>query len=222
MTYLFRLCPRALWQSRASSWWGWVVRHLMRQLQDGSGHSEDEWYVQARILSTWMPEHQNEHFSMSFSNQYLTPAWFANGESPCTINPTIDPMASCNKPQWCSMAFTSRTTASCIMSNFVKMGEYSPEICLTPACLLTYSCSKSEYIKVNPSIVRPGQIIQLQFAVETIAMSHSHPGTVNFQVSAKLRSLCILDRSIQEVSLNHWLYGLQINNLFTYRNSNYL
>jgi len=92
---------------------------------------------------------------------------------------------------------------SCIMSNFVKMGEYSPEICLTLACLLTYSCSKSEYIEVDPSIVRLGQIVQLQFAVETIAMSRSHPGTGNFQVSAKLRSLCILDRSIQEVSLNH-------------------
>jgi len=96
---------------------------------------------------------------------------------------------------------------SFIMSDSVKIGEYSPEICLTPTRLLTYSCSMSEYIKVDPPVVRLGQIVQLQFTVETVAMSRSHPGMGSFQVSAKLRSLCILDRSIQEVSLNCWLSG---------------
>ena len=95
------------------------------------------------------------------------------------------------------------------MSEFVKMSEYSHQRHASLAHLLTYSCSTLEYIEVDPSVVRLGQIIQLQFAVETIPMSRSHPGTGTYQVSAKLRSLCILDRSIQEVSLDRWLSGLQ-------------
>jgi hypothetical protein len=42
-------------------------------------------------FSPWMPEHQNEHFSLSFSNQYLTPTQLAKGQSPCSIDPIIDP-----------------------------------------------------------------------------------------------------------------------------------
>jgi len=79
----------------------------------------------------------------------------------------------------------------------------------------------SEYIKVDPSVVRLGQVVQLQFAVESVPMSRSLPGTSTFQICAKLRSLCILDRSIQDVSLNHGFLDRKIDNLFTYRNLNY-
>ena len=111
----------------------------------------------------------------------------------------------------------------CIMNEFVKMSQYSPEIqYASPAHLLTYSCNMSEYIEVDPSVVRLGQVVQLQFAVESVPMSRSLPGTSTFQICAKLRSLCILDRSIQDVSLNHGFLDHKIDNLFAYRNLNYL
>jgi len=92
MTYLFRLCPRAIWAKQGIKLMGMgcqafdeVVAGMVAVTQKMSG------MYRPGSFSTWMPEHQNEHFSMSFSNRYLTPTQFANGESPCTINPTIDP-----------------------------------------------------------------------------------------------------------------------------------
>jgi len=75
MTYLFRLCPRALWAKQGIKLMGMgcqtfdeAVAGMVVVTQKMSG------MYRPGSFSTWMPEHQNEHFSMSFSNRYLTPA----------------------------------------------------------------------------------------------------------------------------------------------------
>ena len=92
MTYPFRLCPKALWAKQSIKLIGMgcqafdeVVAGMVAVTQKMSG------MYRLGSFSTWMPEHHNEHFLLSFSNQYLTATQLANGESPCTIDPTIDP-----------------------------------------------------------------------------------------------------------------------------------
>jgi len=92
MTYLFRLHPKALWVKQSIKLMGMgcqafdeAVAGMVVVTQKLSG------MYRAGSFLTWMPEHDNEHFLLSFSNRYLTPTRLANGESPCTIDSMIDP-----------------------------------------------------------------------------------------------------------------------------------
>jgi hypothetical protein len=67
---------------------------------------------------------------------------------------------------------------------------------------LSYDTRGFDYIQIDPSIVQIGQIVQLEFSVESVPMNRTRPGAGMYQMSAKLRSLCIIDRKIQEVSIS--------------------
>jgi len=92
MTDQCRLRPRPQWAKQSVKIMGMgcqgfdeAVAGMVAVTQKMSG------MYRAGSFLTWMPEHQNQHFSLSFSNRYLTPSHLAKGQSPCHIDPTIDP-----------------------------------------------------------------------------------------------------------------------------------
>src|SRR5882762_5803914 len=56
------------------------------------------------------------------------------------------------------------------------------------------------YKTIDPSVFRHGQMVQVQFPVLTVPMTRSCPGQGFYNMVTNLRSICIIDRKIQEVS----------------------
>ena len=49
-------------------------------------------YYQAKALMPWVTDSVNEHFTLSFSNRYLTPTHLAQDQPRLDPDPMIDPM----------------------------------------------------------------------------------------------------------------------------------
>jgi len=221
MIYLFRLRLKALWAKQSIKVIRWVVRHLMRQSQDGISHSEDERYVQARILfdlDARAPEWTffNELFQ-PISNSHTICQWW----KPLYHQPTIDPHGFL---QQASLMFDSiHLKDNCVLYyEQICKDEWvlSPETCLTGLFadlqLQHTGIYWSRPISCETRSNHPAAVCSRNHP-----MSRSHPGTGTYQVSAKL-GLCV---SWTEVSKRSVLIvgflDCKVNNL-TCRNLNYL
>ncbi|KAA1480130.1 hypothetical protein DENSPDRAFT_789985, partial [Dentipellis sp. KUC8613] len=147
---------------------------------NGIHHSISRKYA-ASGLRPWRSTQLGDYISLDVGNRYITPNTFTNGESAIPFHPLVDPHGI--------LLEATRDVGSHLADNEVRYFER-----------LHNSSGIASFEDIDPAVFRPGQIVQLQVSFVTVPVAGAKG---IYQVTPKLRSIAILDRSLQEVSNKH-------------------
>jgi len=142
-------------------------------------------FTEQRLWCLGLLNSVNEHFTLSFSNQYHTAAHLTQDQPLLDLDPLIDPCAFYQSSKK-NLGFIWRITRCCTTSRSQKMGKLISSIQLCPTYIDDTRSDTTQYKTIDPGVFRHGQMVQVQFSVLTVPITRSRPGQSSYYMATNL------------------------------------